>query len=278
MSRHSQFDEQLERVANSLGIQVGRKLLSLPGDFEYEVRLTEFPHPKGFSFLVGDDYLSWTLKLKLDEMNAPLLNEMRKHFPERKDQLNSYLELASDRSRSLSFKINHKLVDDLSLDEIWNNLDLELSQSYSSESTVFDSLFTVLLDGFCIVLSLILLEESWNDSEVEEDFVGKYEGSVYLQAIRKYERSRYNRALCLKYYGFKCRGCGLEMESKYGPVGSGVIHVHHILPISKMQGSYQLSPIKDLRPLCPNCHNVVHKTDPPLTIEKLNLLTGFTDD
>jgi 5-methylcytosine-specific restriction protein A len=143
---------------------------------------------------------------------------------------------------------------------------------------VSDSLFTILLDSFCIVLSLILSEDSWNDSEAQESFNGHHEGSIYIQKIQKYERSRYNRALCLKYYGFKCRGCGFEMESKYGPFGSGVIHVHHIIPVSKMGGSYQLNPVKDLRPLCPNCHNVIHRTDPPLDLENLREITGYTED
>jgi 5-methylcytosine-specific restriction protein A len=278
LSRHSLFDEQLERVANSLGIQVGRKLLSPSRDFEYEIRLTEFQHPKGFSFLVGDDYLSWSVKLRFDEFSASLLNEMKKHYPERKEQLESYLNLARDRSRNLDFRVNNSELNTLDIDEEWKNIELEISQGYSSESTVFDALFTTLLDAFCILLSLILSEESWNDPEFDESSLGKHEGSLYFQKIKKYERSRYNRALCLKYYGFKCRGCGIEMETKYGPVGSGVIHVHHIIPVSKMGGSYQLNPIKDLRPLCPNCHNVVHKTDPPLGLDSLKSLTGFVED
>jgi 5-methylcytosine-specific restriction protein A len=278
LNRHSLFDEQLERVANSLGIQVGRKLLTPVKDFEYEVRLTEFQEPKGFSFLVGDDYLSWSVKLRFDEFSGSLLHEMKQHFPERKDQLSSYLNLANDRSRSLEFRVNNKDLEYLNPDIEWKNIELELSQGYSSESTVSDALFTTLLDAFCILLSLILNEESWNDPELDESPIGKSEGSMYFQKIKKYERSRYNRALCLKYYGFTCRGCGLEMESKYGPVGSGVIHVHHIVPVSKMGGSYQLNPVKDLRPLCPNCHNVVHRTDPPLDIDSLKAITGYSDD
>ena len=278
MSRHSLFDEQLARVANSLGIQVGRKLLSPVRNFEYEIRLTEFQNPKGFSFLVGDDYLSWSVKLKFDELSASLLNEMKKHYPERKEQLESYLNLARDRSRNLEFRVNNADLKFLDPDEEWKNIDLEISQGYSSESTVFDALFTTLLDAFCILLSLILNEESWNDPEFDDNSLGKHEGSLYFQKIKKYERSRYNRALCLKYYGFKCRGCGMEMESKYGPVGSGVIHVHHIIPVSKMGGSYQLNPVKDLRPLCPNCHNVVHKTDPPLELNSLKSITGYSEE
>ena len=121
----------------------------------------------------------------------------------------------------------------------------------------------------CIVLFLIIEDTEWTVT----DEVGREEGSVYSEIVRKYERSRYNRALCLKYYGFMCRGCGDKLEEKYGPVGTNVIHVHHIVPVSLMHGAYQLNPIKDLIPLCPNCHNIVHRKNPPMSIKELNLLT-----
>jgi 5-methylcytosine-specific restriction protein A len=79
----------------------------------------------------------------------------------------------------------------------------------------------------------------------------------------------------LAFYGFKCRGCGQILEEKYGPLGANVIHVHHIVPVSQMGGSYRLDPIKDLIPLCPNCHNIVHRVNPPISITELNELTGF---
>lgn len=49
----------------------------------------------------------------------------------------------------------------------------------------------------------------------------------------------------------------------------GVIHVHHIVPLSKIGAEYKLDPIKDLIPLCPNCHAVVHLGSEVMSIEKL---------
>jgi len=34
--------------------------------------------------------------------------------------------------------------------------------------------------------------------------------------------------------------------------------VHHLVPISKIGKKYRVDPIKDLRPVCPNCHAVIH--------------------
>ena len=278
MTRSSHFDSQLEAVANSLGIAVSR-IGTTPGvDFDYEVRIKDYPIPKGFSLLIGDDYLSWNIRLRMDESSMPLLVNMRSNFESRKSQFESVVELCKDRSRNFSVKIDGLEFDPSVAEYHFTDLSMEISQNYSSESSEFEVLFTTLLDAFCIVLSLLLEPDSWHDESIDDGALGKEEGSEAFKLIRRYERSRYNRALCLKYYGFTCRGCGNTMADKYGPYGDGVIHVHHIVPVSMMGGSYRINPIKDLRPLCPNCHNVVHRITPPLTIDELNQLTGYSID
>jgi hypothetical protein len=37
-----------------------------------------------------------------------------------------------------------------------------------------------------------------------------------------------------------------------------VIHVHHLRPQSSIGKRYRVNPIADLRPVCPNCHMVLH--------------------
>jgi predicted HNH restriction endonuclease len=44
----------------------------------------------------------------------------------------------------------------------------------------------------------------------------------------------------------------------YGKVADGYIHVHHLRPLSEVNGEYVVDPVKDLRPVCPNCHAVLH--------------------
>lgn len=84
------------------------------------------------------------------------------------------------------------------------------------------------------------------------------EGAVkYVNSIR-YERNRKARELCLSYHGKTCKRCGLNFEESYGAKYAGLIEVHHIIPISEIGASYIVDPIKDLIPLCPNCHAIVH--------------------
>ncbi|ACB84389.1 HNH endonuclease [Natranaerobius thermophilus] len=58
-------------------------------------------------------------------------------------------------------------------------------------------------------------------------------------------------------------------EEKYGEIGEGFIHIHHIVPIKNKGGNYTLDPVRDLRPVCPNCHAMLHREDPPLKIDEL---------
>lgn len=51
----------------------------------------------------------------------------------------------------------------------------------------------------------------------------------------------------------------MDFEKMYGEIGRGFIHVHHIVPISTIGEEYKIDPIKDLVPVCPNCHAMLHK-------------------
>ena len=47
------------------------------------------------------------------------------------------------------------------------------------------------------------------------------------------------------------------------------IHVNHLTQVSDKKQEYKVNPIADLRPVCPNCHAMLHKDNPPVTIEEL---------
>ena len=84
------------------------------------------------------------------------------------------------------------------------------------------------------------------------------EGEKQQVFTTKYERNRDAREACLAYYGYRCRVCGMSFEETYGEEFKGIIEVHHIVPISEIGETYVVDPIKDLVPLCPNCHTAIH--------------------
>ncbi|MPR31936.1 HNH endonuclease, partial [Salmonirosea aquatica] len=49
-----------------------------------------------------------------------------------------------------------------------------------------------------------------------------------------------------------------NFERYFGEVGKGFIHVHHVNQISSIGNEYNVDPIKDLIPVCPNCHAMIH--------------------
>lgn len=95
------------------------------------------------------------------------------------------------------------------------------------------------------------------------------EGSVSKITVNRYERDRNARKACLEHYGYKCYACGVNLENIYGEIAKGFIHVHHETPISTIKEEYQLNPIEDLKPICPNCHSIIHLTHPPMSIAEL---------
>jgi 5-methylcytosine-specific restriction protein A len=105
--------------------------------------------------------------------------------------------------------------------------------------------------------------------DVSESF---FEGAVKEVKVNRYERSKTARDKCVDHYGYKCAVCSMNFEEKYGELGRDFIHVHHIIPISEIGKLYELDPIRDLRPVCPNCHSMIHRRVPPLSVEELKKL------
>jgi 5-methylcytosine-specific restriction protein A len=70
-------------------------------------------------------------------------------------------------------------------------------------------------------------------------------------------------------FGTACSVCGFDFERAYGDIGAGFIHVHHLMPLSMIGKRYSVNVRRDLRPVCPNCHEMLHKKKPPFSVEEL---------
>ena len=107
--------------------------------------------------------------------------------------------------------------------------------------------------------------EEFQDEEIEE----LSEGTKKTITVNSYERNSRARYLCIQYWKPICSVCYFDFKSIYGEIGQGYIHVHHLVPVSKIGKSYKVDPIQDLRPVCPNCHSMLHSKNPPLSINEL---------
>lgn len=99
------------------------------------------------------------------------------------------------------------------------------------------------------------------DPERGTDYVAEdnlWEGAVDEVLANRYERNHKAREECIRLKGCRCYICGFDFEEAYGPIGKNFIHVHHVVPISKIGKNYKLNVATDLIPVCPNCHAMLH--------------------
>ena len=94
----------------------------------------------------------------------------------------------------------------------------------------------------------------------EVDPSGTYsEGHCRIVAVNKYERNPNARRKCIERYGSRCAICGIDFGERYGEYARGFIHVHHLRPLHTIGEGYEVDPEKDLIPVCPNCHAMIHR-------------------
>ncbi len=194
-----------------------------------------------------------------DMSSAP--EESRLLFSEYARQLNA-------RKAKTDFSINGipcDATDPASWPKQWSNYRMRTSRSpICNENEEFNEVEIVTLWATLVIgmfLSLLDVTKIDNDEHLE--------GGVNRIEINKYERNPVNRELCLAANGYTCKICGFDFERYYGDIGKHFIHVHHIVPISKMTEAYAIDPVNDLIPVCPNCHAMLHRSDPPLHPEEL---------
>ncbi|MEY3218920.1 MAG: hypothetical protein RIT27_277 [Pseudomonadota bacterium] len=109
----------------------------------------------------------------------------------------------------------------------------------------------------------ITLPEEISEKEVY------FEGAIKKISVNIYERNNKAREKCIEHYGINCYICEISFEKQYGEIGKGFIHVHHLKQLSEIREGYQVDPIEDLRPVCPNCHAMLHRKNPPYSIDEL---------
>ena len=99
------------------------------------------------------------------------------------------------------------------------------------------------------------------------------EGKLLLKKHLSRERnpkliSEAKRLFVKKNNHLFCEVCGFDFAKIYGEIGDNFIEAHHIKPISNMEDG-EKTKIEDIVMLCSNCHSMMHRKKPWLTIEQL---------
>jgi 5-methylcytosine-specific restriction protein A len=109
--------------------------------------------------------------------------------------------------------------------------------------------------GFSVVAMAIDDSTSAFPNEVPNNF---WEGARLTITVNRFERSAKARLACIGHHGTKCSICSFDFGDVYGEEFAGFIHVHHIKPRNQINRRYEIDFIKDLVPVCPNCHAAIH--------------------
>ena len=154
-----------------------------------------------------------------------------------------------------------KIKDSSKIDKILKELDIKNDSLISLNEVIIDDssdnqFLNINLDNF--LKNILLFENKLRDIINFKEDNYYIEGALKSISSNKYERNKEARKACLDHYGTKCQICGIDLGKVYGVEFSGKIEVHHIVPISKIKKTYVVDPIKDLIPVCPNCHMILH--------------------
>lgn len=276
---------EAERLADNLtrkfGLPVKATVTSV-AEAQYVLIEPVGLHPnEAFKVRISVGWRSIQLEFLPGKFAAEIIYQMGA-APQEKKQI--FVSISSEIIKErgiLNFKVNESLHDPLDISDWpvnWRSFSMTLKRSpleiNTEDHTLAEKIINLWAERFfgCII-ALSPLEEV---DEGQEPTSGLPEGSVIRVSVNRYERSRYNRALCINFHGTDCKICGLNFEKQYGTVGTGFIHVHHVVPVSRLSAGYIINPIKDLVPVCPNCHAMLHRNDPPLTVEALKAMLNFT--
>jgi len=206
---------------------------------------------------------------------ANMIRSMGNASEEKKRSFVAYATNMINQNAQCRFLINGTESDPLDYMEWpvnWTNLELRVTKRpivLDDNDSIDYADIAIHWGGYILGMILSLLDIV----PVEETSVTGYEeGKGYIIQSKRYERNPLNRTACILAKGTSCSVCGMNFQSTYGELGSGFIHVHHIIPVSKMGEGYIVDPVNDLVPVCPNCHAMLHKTDPPRGIEQLKTI------
>ena len=205
-----------------------------------------------------------------EKYSVPFIESMSEKPEENRRQFVSYARLMSEDGIQILIRADDKELDITDLSswpEKWHNLTVHASKfpafeeddpDYSNAAYRYGSLMLGMILSLADIVPV--------DDEKPEGYA---EGKVITIESKRYERNRLNRKLCVEARGYRCAICGFDFEEKYGILGSQFIHVHHVVPVSKLGPNYIIDPLKDLIPVCPNCHAMLHRRNPPFSPQEL---------
>lgn len=274
----SRFELELlkELLVQATGVAVSVQKSSDESNLVIRSDDEDFARPHGWSVTVEELTETSLYSFNFDN-NAKNLQELYiQRCSEIEGSLEAEIAKLTEVGISISFFVDGVKVESVAKIGSVENQNLSIHGKFahkeSTQATAHNEQISSLILFFGLSLLPLLPNDELIHGAIEIEEVGLPEGARKTVLVNKYERNPRNRASCIAYYGTFCQGCGLDFGKLYGPAGDGFIHVHHLVPVSEIGNGYVINPIKDLVPLCPNCHAAAHLKNPPYLLEELREL------
>ena len=231
-------------------------------------------HAFGIRVLIGWRHLR--VSFEPDKFSGDLLLSMGKAHTTGRTAFRSILRHCTKNGAGIRLIINEassSFDDDAIWSREWKRVQFTLTKSQiapgpDERKLDMDAVLSWTRRFVSAVVSILPIEHADFASE-EESLLGYPEGAVETLQVNRYERDRRNRLAAIAIHGVRCLACGLDFGKHYGEIAAGFIEIHHTTPVSQMGDGYVVNPETDLVPLCPNCHSVAHRQDPPLSVDKI---------
>jgi 5-methylcytosine-specific restriction protein A len=112
------------------------------------------------------------------------------------------------------------------------------------------------------------------DSRHEDDEFP--EGKILTRLHQRKERNRTatdnkKRKVLQETSRLACEACDFDFAAAYGDLGYGFAECHHTVPVAELTEDHRTR-LADLSILCANCHRMIHKSRPMLTIQALRAI------
>ena len=235
----------------------------------FKYRLDDLDRNEGFYVVMERNWRRISFKTVLEPFSKPFLKEIDRASVAKKELFYNLFQAFSKNSSLIlsinknemdinDFRKNRSEIKDFQIESLIKNIDFNEANRNEINMKSADSVLAI----FCLMM--VYLHKKVLDNENLSK-----EGSVVERLVKQYERNPIYGEIVKALKGAICCVCDFRFEDRYGDHGKEFIEIHHVTPVSKMQNGYDFDPLRDLVPVCSNCHSIIHRRKTPFTIEEI---------
>src|SRR5215475_10543194 len=114
---------------------------------------------------------------------------------------------------------------------------------------------------------------AYDSSHEDDEFP---EGKMLTRLHQRKERNRRatdhkKKKVLQETNRLACEACGFDFAAIYGDLGYGFAECHQTVPVAELTEDHRTR-LADLAILCANCHRMIHKSRPMLTVQALRAI------